>query len=110
METSGATTPGAVRDQDLAELVARPGRTLTVYLTTEQAIENAAQKSEARWRALVDEIRALDADPDAVTGAIDAITPLVEDAHLEGECLVAVADDGGVRFVEHLEDPPARDA
>ena len=37
MESSAPSTPGAIRDEQLAALLLRPGPFLTVYLTTEPA-------------------------------------------------------------------------
>ena len=105
METSGAVTPSAIHPSDLTEWVTGPGPFATVYLTAEAAVENAAQRSQVRWKTHRDELLAAGA-PEEVVAAVD---PLVADAHLEGEGLgVIVRADGGLH-VEHDPHPPAVD-
>ena len=97
METSQALPAGAVAPTDLVDLVGGEGPFLTLLLTTESGIENAAQRSEQRWKTVRSDL----ADrgvPDDVLAAVD---PLVGDAHLSGDGLFVVADATGVRHVEH---------
>jgi len=105
MEHAGVIPQVAIRSPELAELAQGEGPFVTVYLTTEAEIENAAQRSQQRWKTL----RARLADEGAPDAALDGIDELVGDAHLAGRCLLAVADRDGVRHVEHGPDPPERD-
>jgi Bacterial archaeo-eukaryotic release factor family 2 len=97
METSQALPAGAVAPADLAHLVGGEGPFLTVLLTTESGVENAAQRSEQRWKTVRSDLEERGA-PEEVLAAVD---PLVGDAHLSGEGLFVVADATGVRHVEH---------
>jgi hypothetical protein len=105
MERSGLTPQVAADTSDLADLGKASGPFLTIQLTTEAEIDNAAQRSEQRWRAVRDEAVAQGA-PEDVLAAVD---PLVADAHLEGPGLAVVASPTGVLHVEHGARPPARD-
>lgn len=105
METSGTTPGAAVTAPELAELVQGTGPFATVYLTTESEIDNAAQRSEQRWKTLRGQL----ADVGIVEEILAEIDPLVPDAHLEGNCLAVVADLQGVRHVEHLAEAPPQD-
>jgi hypothetical protein len=105
METSGQPIPAAVRAPDLSDLVSGPGPFATVYLTTEARVENAAQRSEVRWKTARDELVAAGA-PEEVAAAID---PVVPDAHLEGDGLGVVVRDDGFVHVEHAPGPPPVD-
>src|SRR4051794_257636 len=105
MDHTGVTPPVAISAPDLVDIVLGEGPFLTVYLTTEAAVENAAQRSELRWKDLRTELGSHGAD-EAVLAAVDALVP---DAHLSGECLVAIATPRGLAHVAHEPDPPARD-
>jgi hypothetical protein len=105
MERSGTTPQVAADTSDLADLVAGEGPFLDVRLTTESGIDNAAQRSEQRWRSVRD-IATAQGAPEEVLAGID---PVVPDAHLEGEGLVVVASSAGVLHVEHGPRPPDRD-
>jgi peptide subunit release factor 1 (eRF1) len=70
---------------DLRDLVEREGPFLSVYLNTEAARENGPEEIALRWRGLADEAAAAGAGPDALA----AIEPIVADAHLKGDGLVA---------------------
>ena len=102
METSGTTPRVAVRAAELTELAAGQGPFATVVLATEARVDNAAQRSEVRWKAARDEL-ALAGAPDQVLAAID---PVVPDAHLEGDGLAVIARADGVVHVEHSAAPP----
>lgn len=97
MERAGSTPQVAADTTDLAELVAAPGPFLTVHLVTESEIDNAAQRSEQRWKPVRDEA-ATQGAPEAALAAVD---PLVADAHLAGDGLIVVATPRGVAHVEH---------
>lgn len=105
METSEALPGGGLDVSDLQPVISAAGPFLSVVLTTEAHIENATQRSEARWRALRGEAGRLGA-PEEVLEAID---PLVADAHLRGEALAAIATADGVVHVEHGAAPPQAD-
>ncbi len=105
MERTGVTPPGAVVAPDLADLVASTGPFLTVYLTTEADIDNAAHRSEQHWKALRQDLAA-DGVPEDALAAID---PVVSDAHLQGQTLAAIATADGLAHVEHGNEPPPRD-
>jgi hypothetical protein len=105
METSGTNFPTALRAPDLAPVVLAEGPFATVELTTEAAVENAARLSEARWRALRQSL----ADAGAPEAVLEAVDPLVPDAHLQGGGLTVVANAGGVLLAEHHADRPRRE-
>ena len=104
MESSGIITDRTPLD-DLAQVVGGEGPFLTVYLTTEGGVENAARRSELRWRNL----RAEAADAGAEEAALAAIDPLVADAHQLGGCLAAVATAEGLGHLEHGPETRAGD-
>jgi release factor family 2 len=97
METSQALPAGAVAAGELADLTRGEGPFLTVVVTTEAAVENAAQRSEQRWKTLRADLEGRGV-PEAVLAAVD---PEVAEAHLSGDGLFVVADATGVRHVEH---------
>ena len=105
MERSGVTPDVAVTAPELAEVVQSEGPFATLYLTTESQVQNAAQRSEQRWKTVRREMAEAGV-PEEVLGGID---PLVPDAHLHGECLAVVGNRGGVQHVEHLPRPPRRE-
>jgi hypothetical protein len=97
METSQALPVHAVHDDDLVEVVRGQAPFVSVYLRTEPDIENAAQRSEVRWRNLRGDLETAGVDDD-VLEQIDALVP---EAHLDGAGLAVIADAGGVRLVDH---------
>jgi hypothetical protein len=105
MERSGVTPQVAADTSDLVDLVKAVGPFLSLQLTTEAGIDNAAQRSEQRWRAVRDEAAAQGSPLEV----LDAVDPIVADAHLEGDGLAVIASAGGVLHVEHGARPPARD-
>ena len=105
MERSGVTPQVAADASDLVELAKAAGPFLTLQLTTEADVENAAQLSEQRWRAVRDEA----ATQGAPVEVLDAVDPVVPDAHLQGQGLHVIASAGGVLHVEHAPRPPDRD-
>src|SRR4051794_9983215 len=105
METSESMPKLAVAPDEIVDIARRQGPFLTVYLTTEAEIENAQQRSQQRWKTL----RADLADQGAPEELMASIDPLVDDAHLAGQCLSVVAAADGTRVVEHQPDPPAND-
>lgn len=108
MESSGATPTGGLSADavpDIAALFEAPGPFVTVYLATEPAVEQAAQQSELRWKTLRKQLEAEDA-PEA---ALDAVDPLVRDAHHRGRTLAVVANGSGRLRVSHEPEPPNRD-
>src|SRR5687768_5409455 len=105
METAGTTPAVPVDAPDLTELVTAPGPFLTVYLATEGEVENAAQRTELRWKQLRDQLRGAGAD-EHLLAVVDALVP---DAHHQGRCLGVVANTSGVLHVEYNEELPKRD-
>ncbi|MFP5317612.1 MAG: Vms1/Ankzf1 family peptidyl-tRNA hydrolase [Acidimicrobiia bacterium] len=105
MERTGVTPPGAVAASDLAEVLQGPGPYFTVYLTTEAGIDNAAYRSEQRWKNLRGEL----ADAGAPEEVLTAIDPLVGESHQQGQMLAVIADAEGVLHVEHGPQAPPRD-
>jgi hypothetical protein len=87
--------------RDLAELVREPGEFLSVLLTTDPAVENAAQRSELRWKALRSDLEHRGV-PEEVLSAVD---PFVPEAHLRGARIEVVVSTTGARHVEHGGDP-----
>src|SRR5688500_11833693 len=105
MEHTGVTPAGGVVAADLEPLLAGDHLVATLYLDTQPDVENAAHLSQARWKT----VRARLEDAGADEAALAAIDPLVPDAHLQGACLIAVADADGLLHQSHLPDPPRRD-
>jgi hypothetical protein len=105
MERSGVTPQVAADTSDLVDLAKAVGPFLSLELTTEAGIDNAAQRSEQRWRAVRDEAAA----HGAPTEVLDAVDAVVAGAHLEGEGLAVIASAGGVLHVEHGPRMPDRD-
>jgi hypothetical protein len=102
MESAGQTPRTYVEPSELAPLYEKPGPVATVLLTTEAEVENAAQRSEVRWKTL----RRAMADAGVPDDVLAAVDPWVPDAHLEGEQLAVIAGGDGARVVEHFPDPP----
>src|SRR3954463_9487754 len=105
MDHTGVTPPVAITAPDLAEIALGEGPFLTVYLTTEAAVENAAPRSELRWKDLRTDLAGQGVD-ESILAAVD---PLVPDAHRHGECLAVIATARGLLHVAHQPDPPVRD-
>jgi hypothetical protein len=105
MESSEAL-PGAGLDlADLQRVFDEPAPFFSMVVTTEAHVENAAQRSEARWRSL--RARASDQGvPDEVLAGID---PLIAGAHLRGEGFAAIATSNGVVHTEYGATPPPMD-
>jgi len=109
MESSGTTPPGGQTPAAIPDIAAAfdgPGPFVTVYLRTEAAVEQAAQRNELRWKNLRRQLEEDGAPPEALA----AIDPLVPEAHHRGRTLAVVADATGPRLVRYEPDPPARDA
>lgn len=83
--------------RDLAELVLDAGEFLSVLLTTDPAVENAAHRSEVRWKSLRSDLEQRGI-PEEVLSAVD---PIVPEAHLKGPQLEVVVRTSGARYVEH---------
>lgn len=108
MESTRSRPPGVVdasRRPDFARLMEAPGPFVSVYLGTEPAVENAAQRSELRWQDLRRTLEAEGAPP----AALEAIDPLVAGAHTEGHTLAAVGGPEGLLLVGHEPEPVAAD-
>jgi len=87
--------------RDLAELVQEPGEFLSVLLTTDPAVENAAQRSELRWKSLRSDLEQRGI-AEEVLSVVEAFVP---EAHLQGSRLEVVVSTTGARHVEHGGDP-----
>src|SRR5215217_245253 len=85
METSEALPGGAVSPSDLTDLVSSQGPFLTLVMTTESTLQNAAQRSDKRWRTLRSDLAENRDVPEDVLGDVDPV----------------IADASGVRHVEH---------
>jgi hypothetical protein len=105
METSGTTPRGAVSAPELAELAAGPGPFATVVLTTEAAVDNAAQRAEMAWKTARDDLSVAGATEEVLA----AVDPVVADAHLEGDALAVVVRADGAMHVEHAAGRPVAD-
>lgn len=108
MESSGASPRGGLSAADVPEIAAvfdAPGPFVTIYLGTEPAVEQAAQQSELRWRALRRQLE----EAGAPQTALEGIDPLVADAHTKGRTLGVVAGAAGPLLVRNEPEPPARD-
>ncbi|HSH58239.1 MAG TPA: hypothetical protein VK988_01100, partial [Acidimicrobiales bacterium] len=77
MEHSSTNPRVAVTAGELTELVLADGPFLSLYLTTDAEIDNAAQRSEQRWRPL----RSTLAGEGAPEDVLEMIDPLVANAH-----------------------------
>ena len=109
MESSGTTPKGGQSPTAIPDIAAAFDGAppfVTVYLTTEAAVEQASQQSELRWKTLRGQLEEDGAPPEALA----AIDPLVPDAHHRGRTLAVVTDATGTRLVRHEPEPPARDA
>ncbi|MGI8617172.1 MAG: Vms1/Ankzf1 family peptidyl-tRNA hydrolase [Actinomycetota bacterium] len=100
METSEKLPHGAVEASDLAELARSSGPFLSLYLNTEPDVENASQRSQARWKTKRSELET----QDVPVALLDEIEGLVPEAHLEGNSLAVI---GGVEQIVHTEHGPA---
>ena len=80
MEHTGVIPQVAVRSPELAELVRSEGPFVTVYLTTEADIDNAAQRSEQRWKTLRGDL----AGAGASKAALDTIEAVCRGDHDAG--------------------------
>ncbi len=87
------------------EVFTDPGPVVSVYLTTEAALPQAAARVELRWKTL----RARLADYGAPEIALTAVDPLIEGSHTAGETLVALAGSGGLLYTAHLPELPEGD-
>ena len=105
MEHAGVTPRVSVTAPELTGLVMAEGPFLTLYLTTEAEVENAAQRAERRWKSL----RGAMAEAGAGEDVLAAVDPLVADAHLLGQCMAVFATPEGITHVEHHPDLPQRD-
>ena len=94
-----------VDGSDLSDIALAQGPFLTVVLATEAAVENASQTNQTRWRAQRDQL-ATDGTAEAALAAID---PLIPDAHLDGNTVVAVANEQGLLHASHWPKLPFRE-
>ena len=108
MESAGSPVAFAVGPDEapeLARLLDRPGPFVTVTLTTEQQLDNAAQRTMQHWRPVRDEL-----DAEGVpASALDAIEALVPELHHDGPGAFLVVEGDEVLLSFALSDPPDRD-
>jgi hypothetical protein len=105
MKTSEPIVEYRFPTHDLASLATAAGPFVSVYLTTEGAVDNATHRSEVHWKDVRRELHAQGA-PEGVLAQIDQLVP---DAHHMGDCLAVVATGEGIRHVEHGGPCPASD-
>lgn len=101
MESAEPTPEVDEPGRDLAELVREPGEFLSLLLTTDSAVENAAQRSEIRWKSLRSYLEQRGIGEEVLS----AVNPFVPEAHLHGPRLEVVVSTTGARHVEHGGDP-----
>jgi hypothetical protein len=99
VEHSGASVTGV--SGELAEVARRRGPFLSVYLTTAQKVEHAAQLAEERWSPL----RRTLSEAGAPGSELDEVQPLVAQGHLEGAAVGVVRCAGSPGFVDHGGEP-----
>jgi hypothetical protein len=108
MESTRSRPPGVLdagRLPELARLMEAPGPFVTLYMATEPAVENAAQRSELRWKDLRQTLEG----EGAPAAALEGIDALVPDAHTEGGTLAVVAGPDGVLLARNEPEPVATD-
>src|SRR5919202_3703464 len=98
MEGAGAFPVGGVSAPELADLVAKSEEPfVSLYLGTEPGVENAAQRSELKWKDARRDLESAGAS-ETVLGSIE---PLIPDAHTRGNAIAIIADTSGGFHVEH---------
>jgi hypothetical protein len=97
MESAEPFPEGAVEAPDLAQVVARSGPFLSVYLHTDPGVQKAPERSEQRWKALRSELETSGA-PEHLLAEIE---PELPEAHKHGRTLGFVSDGPGSSHVEH---------
>ena len=100
METSRAVPTGAIDASEFASIARTAGPFLSVHLSTEGAVENAAQRDVAEWRRFRDRLSEVPAN------ALAAVDPLIPSAHTKGRGLVAIETRDGPLHVEYGPEPP----
>src|SRR3546814_7589491 len=100
------TCPDVAPDLSDREALAKGGGPFrSVYLNTEADVDNAAMRSEQRWKAL----RRRLAESGAPETALAQVEPLIDRAHLSGAVLAVMVDAERVLLTEHLDEPLPRD-
>jgi hypothetical protein len=97
VESAEPFPEGAVEAPDLAQLVARSGPFLSVYLHTDPDVQKAPQRSEQGWKTLRSELESSGV-PDHLLAQIE---PDLPEAHKHGRMLGFVTDGHGSSHVEH---------
>lgn len=108
MESAATPVPFAVGLADVPELdriFDRPGPFVSVQLTTEPKLENAAQRSMQHWRTVRDDLESQGADG----ATLDAIEEIVPDLHQNGAGSFILAAGGEVLLSFGMTDQPDRD-
>ena len=102
MERTGTRPAHGVDDQDLVELVERPGPFTSIYLPLERASENAAQRNELRWRDLRATI-----ETTAPGAALDAVPGPIEHIHHVADAVGVICAGDEVALVHPVDASPA---
>lgn len=100
MERTGDAAPTASASL-LSDVARATGPFLSVYMTTEAAVENPALHAERRWKSLRRELLEGGA-PEARLAVVDE---RVADAHLEGQALGVVTAASGASVLDHDGEP-----
>jgi len=103
MEHTGVTPPVAISAPELANVATGLGPFLTVYLTTEANVANAAQPVRAHWKDLRRELAAQGADGN---GPSPPSTPWFPTPTSRGGCWAVIARPAGVAHVVYEREPP----
>lgn len=103
------TAPGTTRPTPIlpvpAQVFTAPGPVVSVYLTTQGALPQAAQEVALRWKTLRSQLTD-DGAPEAALAALDSA---VDGSHAPGQTLVALSNPDGLLYTAHLPDLPERD-
>ena len=105
MEARGLTPDVWGPTDDLLRLLDSPGPFLTLHMTIDRRVENAASRNAVRWRDRRDGL-AGEGVPEAVLGEVDA---LVAEVHHDGESLFVVANEAGILHAAAGPEPPAHE-
>ena len=105
MESSTPVPHAFVTAPELSELASSPGPFASVYLSTEGEVHDAAEQLARRWKT----VRASLADQGAGEDVLEAIDSVVPESYQQGQGLAVMADQSGVRHLEHHPERPDAD-
>jgi hypothetical protein len=89
--------------KDYLDVYRHPSPFVTLYLNTDGAVPQAAQRFDTRWKDVMRELAEQGVDA-GTRDALDAARG--ESPHLRGKTLVMVASDGHVHLTRHLPQVP----